>query len=88
MLPKRSRLRAQEVRAVLARGSFLRVGPYTGKYLPGRVPTGVAVIVSKKEAKTAVARNRLRRAAYQALESLPLPANGSIALFVRPAAKP
>lgn len=84
MLPKRSRLSSGEVRGVLAGGSPLRVGPYSGKYLPGASPLKVAVIVSKKDTKTAVGRNRLRRAAYNELEHLALPKDGSLALFVRP----
>jgi RNase P protein component len=84
MLPKRSRLTAGEVRVVLAEGSPLRVGPYSGKYLPGAGSLKVAVIVSKKDTKTAVARNRVRRAAYRQLETLELPPQGSLALFVRP----
>lgn len=84
MFPKKSRLTAAEVREVLKEGSPKRVGPYAGKYLPGREPLGVAVIVSRRDAKTAVARNALRRATYQALNTLPLPMHGSLALFVRP----
>jgi len=68
---------------VLQKGERLRVGPYTGKYLPGRTPVGVAVIVSKAVARTAVARNKLRRAAYRTLRTLTLPKNGALALFVR-----
>lgn len=85
MLPKRSRLSAGEVRAVLAKGASYKVGSYGGKYLPGREPLGIAVIVSKREAKSAVERNRLRRAAYRDIEGLTLPASGSLALFVRAA---
>lgn len=85
MLPKRSRLSSSEVRATLAKGTPFRIGPYGGKYLPGRVPTGVAMIVSKKEATSAVARNRMRRAAYAEIERLTLPSSGSVALFVRAA---
>jgi ribonuclease P protein component len=87
MLPKRSRLTALEVRTVLAKGAPKRVGTFSGRYLPGRTPLGLAVIVSKRDAKTAVTRNRLRRAAYKTLATLPLPTEGSLALFVRPAAK-
>jgi RNase P protein component len=84
MFPKRSRLSAAEVREVLAKGVPKRVGPYGGKYLPGRVPLGVAVIVAKRDAKSAVERHRLRRAAFRELSVLDLPADGSLALFIRP----
>ena len=87
MLPKRLRLSAGEVRAVLAGGAPLRVGPYGAKYLNAAHPLKVAVIVSKKDTKTAVARNRVRRAAYKEIEALSTPATGALAVFVRPAKK-
>lgn len=83
MLPKRLRLSAAEVKEVLARGKSMRVGAYTAKYLAGRSPLGVAVIVSKKVARKATTRNSLRRKAYRDLASVALPAGGSLALFVR-----
>jgi RNase P protein component len=86
MLPKRSRLGAHEVKEVLARGTSMRIGRFAGKYLPGRTPLGVAVIVSKKTARLATRRNSLRRAAYRELRGLELPRAGSLALFVRPSA--
>ncbi len=83
MFPKRSRLSAAEVKEVLAKGKSLKVGPYVGKYLEGRSLLGVAVIVSKKTAKKATERNTLRRKAYRELQTLPLPAQGALAVFVR-----
>ncbi len=83
MLPKERRLRAAEVREVLAKGKNFRVGPYTGKFLAGRPSLGVAVIVTKKVARLATARNALRRKAYLELEELELPQNGSLALFIQ-----
>lgn len=83
MLAKRLRLSAAEVKEVLAKGKSLKVGPFSGKLLEGRVPLGVAVIVSKKTARKAVTRNSLRRKAYKELEQMTLPRSGSLALFVR-----
>lgn len=83
MLPKRLRLRSAEVKEVLQKGKSLRVGPYAGKFLEGRKPLGVAVIVSKKTARKATERNSLRRKAYRDLERLTLPQGGALALFVR-----
>jgi RNase P protein component len=83
MFPKRKRLTAAEVREVLAKGKAFKAGPYAGKLLSGRKPLGVAVIVSKKVARKATARNRMRRKAYRDLEQLTLPESGSLALFVR-----
>ena len=87
MLPKKSRLTAAQVKEVLARGRALRAGGYTGKYLEGTAPLRMAVIVPKRLVRTAVARNRLRRAAYAEVPSLPLPKTGSLALFARPVKK-
>ena len=70
MLPKRSRLTAREVRAILKGGRSARLPTVSAKYLPA--PMGkVAVVVSAKVAKKATERNALRRAAYQALATLP-----------------
>jgi ribonuclease P protein component len=84
MLPKRSRLRAAEVKEVLAKGRSFSAGPYRGRFLEGRAPLGVAAIVSKKLVRTAVARNSLRRKAYRDLKGLTLPSSGLLAVFVRP----
>lgn len=83
MLPKRLRLDSREVKDVLAKGTSMTVGPYRGKYLPGRKPLGVAVIVPKRAVRTAVARNSARRRVYRELETLTLPPSGALALFVR-----
>lgn len=83
MLPKTSRLRAFEVAEVLARGTHTRVGPYAGKMIESKDPLRVAVIVPKKTAKSAVARNRLRRAVYRAVAALAAQKTGRLALFVR-----
>jgi ribonuclease P protein component len=83
MLKKSARLRAAEVAEVLARGKSVRVGPYGGKLVASNEPLRVAIVVPKKSVRTAVARNRLRRAAYRALPSLSTPSTGRLALFVR-----
>lgn len=67
MLPKKARLTAKEVREVITQGRSYRSGSVSAKYLPGPL-SQAAVVVRSKIAKSAVARNRLRRAAYQALE--------------------
>ena len=83
MPPKRLRLTAAEVREVLAKGKSLKIGPYIAKYLERASPLGLAVIISKKTAKLATERNRLRRKAYRDLTELSLPAQGALAVFVR-----
>ena len=68
MLPKSRRLSAREVSAVLKAGKSRRAGGVSVKYLPS--PRGkAAMVVSKKVARLAVTRNRLRRAGYAALPS-------------------
>lgn len=67
MLTKRSRLSAEQVREILKTGQSARARTLSVKYLhcPGE---RAAVVVSSKVAKTAVLRNRLRRAAYRTLK--------------------
>jgi ribonuclease P protein component len=83
MLPKRSRLSAQDVAEVLKEGKSLSVGPYRGKFLADKEPLRVAVIVPKKGVRHAVERNRLRRAAYRELPAFDVPKTGRLAIFVR-----
>ncbi|HVZ76022.1 MAG TPA: ribonuclease P protein component [Candidatus Paceibacterota bacterium] len=83
MIPSRRRLRADEVREVLSRGSTRRAGPFSLKYLETTTVFRCAVVVSKKVAKTAVMRNRLRRAGYRALGAASLPPTGHAILFVQ-----
>lgn len=71
MLKGQNRLRSGEVRAVLKDGRVLRGVSLTAKYIQAD-GSKMAVVVSKKIAKTAVRRNIIRRAVYSALPS-PLP---------------
>jgi ribonuclease P protein component len=81
MLPKGRRLRAAEVREVLARGRSARSGGLSAKYHSSLQPLRTAAIVSKKVAKSAVTRNRLRRALYRALA--PLSGRGELVIFIQ-----
>ena len=83
MLAKSRRLRAAEVREVLARGRGRRGQALSSKVLQTAEPFRCAVVVSKKIAKTAVQRNRLRRAVYRALAEASLPHTGHAILFVQ-----
>jgi ribonuclease P protein component len=69
MMPKRAKLTAVEVRAILKSGRSARAGSLSAKFVEGS-PSQAAVVVSAKVAKTAVVRNKLRRAAYAALRRL------------------
>lgn len=70
MLPKTKRLTATEVREVLKLGSVVRAGAVSARYT--KAPAAkAAVVVSKKVARLAVTRNRLRRLGYSALTTLP-----------------
>ena len=87
MLPKRSRLTAQQVEEVLKSGKTARLAGLSAKYMPGASPKA-AVVVSKKVAKGAVERNRLRRAAYAALARA-LPQDRHVVFFLhQPALDP
>ncbi len=86
MLPKNARLSASEVREVLARGKSVRTSPpsthLTAKFLKKDRSFGAAVVVSKSLARSAVLRNRLRRALYNSL-SEPFPRGVQTVFFVR-----
>ena len=83
MLRKHARLRAAEVREVLAKGRGKRGEFLSLKLFSASGPFRAAAVVSKKVAKTAVGRNRLRRALYGALRETSLPLSGHAILFVQ-----
>ena len=83
MLAKTRRLGTEEVREVLARGRSQRGTTLSVKTLPTASPFRCAVVVSKKVAKTAVIRNKVRRAVYRALQGAFLPRTGHAILFVQ-----
>jgi ribonuclease P protein component len=68
MLAKKHRLNAHAVREVLARGSIKRTATFVTRVLPSPA-FQCAVVVSKKIAKTAVERNRIRRVVYAKIAS-------------------
>lgn len=80
MLPKTNRLSASEVREILKSGCSARTATLSAKYVLS-ARARAAVVVSTKVAKSAVMRNKLRRAAYDALRSA-LPAGKSVVLFL------
>ncbi len=83
MLPKYSRLRAKEVAEVIARGKGKRGDFLSLKLANSDSPFRCAVVVSKKVSKSAVRRNKLRRAVYRALLATSLPSSGHAILFVQ-----
>ena len=83
MLAKTRRLRTAEVAEVLKKGRGRRGVVLSVKLLSTNSLFRCAVVVSKKTAKTAVVRNRLRRAVYRALQSASLPRTGHAILFVQ-----
>ena len=80
MLSKASRLTAAEVREILRVGRSVRSASLSAKYVSGP-GAKAAVVVSSKVAKTAVLRNKLRRAAYRTLRPL-LPSKIHLVLFL------
>lgn len=83
MLAKTRRLRTAEVAEVLARGRGKRGALLSLKLLSTSSPFKCAVVISKKVAKTAIVRNRVRRAVYRALHAASLPPTGHAILFVQ-----
>lgn len=80
MLAKRQRLTAAEVREILKSGRSARSATLSAKFLPGK-GAKAAVVVSGKVAKTAVLRNKLRRAAYRTLRAS-APKNTHVVFFL------
>ena len=81
MLPKVRRLSTPEVQTVLRAGRPLRTEHLSAKFLPHTGVPRVSVVVSKKVARRAVARNKLRRTIYRAL--YPLQNHGYLLVFVQ-----
>ena len=81
MLPKRRRLSAREVKEVMTRGRSRRASLLSAKYVAGTSPLRSSAVVSKKVAKKAVERNRLRRALYRALATYK--GTGTAVIFVQ-----
>ncbi len=81
MLPKPRRLTAEEVQNVLTAGRSARSTLLSAKYVANTGPLRVSAVVSKKVAKRAVERNRLRRALYRALADVDM--KGTAVVFVQ-----
>ena len=83
MLPRRRRLRAEEVREVLKSGRSKRGKVLLIKTISAPPPFRCAVVVSKKVAPRATVRNVLRRSIYRALSEGFLPPSGHAVLLVQ-----
>ncbi|MEI7719694.1 MAG: ribonuclease P protein component [bacterium] len=67
MLARKSRIGKQGLAEVFRVGKPFRTSLLSIKYLPSPGVLQCAVVISKKVAKKAVERNRVRRAVYRAL---------------------
>jgi ribonuclease P protein component len=81
MLPKRRRLSAREVKEVMTAGRSRRASLLSAKYSPNNGVLRASAVVSKKVAKKAVERNRLRRALYRALAAYE--GTGTAVIFIQ-----
>ncbi len=81
MLKKSRRLTAGEVRDIIKTGHPRRAGHLSARLVPGTTPLRAAAVISKKVAKSAVERNRQRRALYRALREIE--ASGSAVIFIQ-----
>jgi ribonuclease P protein component len=81
MLPKKKRLTSHEVRHIIAKGKRL-FSTYVSAKIVVVEPFSAAIVVPKRVAKTAVKRNSIRRALYNALRNSPLPVHGRMVVFV------
>lgn len=80
MLAKKQKLTAVQVREILKSGRSVRSGTLSAKFKTA-AGAKAAVVVSTKVAKSAVERNRLRRAAYRTLRTS-LPKNMHVVFFL------
>lgn len=72
MLPRSRRLSAKDVERLMEKGRPSSMGALRLKYAPSALPRSrFAFIVSKKVARDAVTRNRLRRWGASAARALP-----------------
>lgn len=91
MLPKGARLTSGEVQEVLSRGTSVYIPAQKGqkslislKFLAKTGGFKSSAVAPKSVAKSAVERNRLRRAVYNAILSFPSPrASGYAVFFIR-----
>ncbi len=69
MLPKQKRITKDSFKSILLKGALYHADYFTLRTIPSE-KEGFAVSVSKKVAKGAVDRNRIRRRAYSVIRSL------------------
>lgn len=69
MIPKKSRITRENFEKVMKKGGLLNSSLFSLRFLQNPYKTThFSVVVSKKVAKTAVSRNRIRRRAYSVLK--------------------
>lgn len=69
MLPKKNRIPKEDFPTPKMQGVRIFSPLFSGVVYKTTTETGVSVVVSKKTAKTAVMRNRIRRRMYDAIRS-------------------
>jgi len=70
MLPKKQRLKKEEIAGILKRGGIVSSPSFRVRYLKTSEDMRVAPVVSKKISKLAVKRNSLRRKIYETVSPL------------------
>jgi len=83
MLSHSRRLRSNEVLNVIATGRSLKGQYLSLRYITKSGGFRSAAVVSKKLAKTAVMRHRLRRSLYTALQNLSLTSEVQAVFFIK-----
>jgi ribonuclease P protein component len=83
MLSKKSRIGRRGLEEVLRAGKSFRTSYFSIKYLYSESALQCAVVLSKKIAKKAVERNRVRRAVYRALAPHTSKRKGRMVVFVQ-----
>ncbi len=70
MLPRRARLSTEEFKVVMEKGRVFNSPLFLVRLLPNMPHAAFSAVASKKVAKTAVIRNKIRRQIYAAVVSL------------------
>lgn len=85
MLPRSQRLSTEQLDSVMEKGRVTHSSLFLVRVLGGQKDIRIAAIASKKIAKTAVARNLIRRKTYNAVKTIKSKINPGlhIALFAK-----
>ncbi len=83
MFPKKSRASTQHIQKALKKGVTKNSDNFSVRVSKHDSPACIAVVVSKKVAATAVARNKLKRRVRNSLRNTPLGKNKTFVVYAK-----